>query len=62
MLIHKKWVCIFFIVLGLVMALGNAYLLLKGYGLWQGFMLLLGIGWIWVGASNLRRLQKADLR
>lgn len=60
MLIHKQWVCIVFIVIGLVMALGNAYLLVNGYGLWQGLMFLVGLGWIWVGASNLRRLKKAD--
>lgn len=42
------------------MALGNGYLLLSGYGLWQGLMFLVGLGWIWLGASNLRRLQKTN--
>jgi len=60
MLIHKQWVCIVFIVIGLVMALGDGYLLLNGFGAWQGLMFLVGIGWIWVGASNLQRLRKAD--
>ena len=60
MMIHKQWICIVFIVCGLLMALGNGYLLLMGYGIWQLIVFLAGIGWIWIGASNLRRLRKAD--
>lgn len=60
MIIHKRSVCIVFIVIGLVMALGNGYLLLSGYGLWQGLMFLVGLGWIWLGGSNLRRLQNTE--
>lgn len=62
MIIHKRSMCIFFIALGLLMAAGNGYLLLSGYGLWQGLMFLVGLGWIWVGASNLHRLQNTELK
>jgi hypothetical protein len=62
MLIHKKKGCIFCILLGIFIALGNAYLFVSKPAAWQGLMFLVGIGWIWVGASNLRRLQKTDLQ
>ena len=60
MLIHKKGWCIFYIVLGAFIALGNAYLFMSKPAAWQGFMFLVGVGWIWVGTSNLRRLQQAE--
>jgi hypothetical protein len=41
-------------------ALANAYLFLSSGMAWDGLMFLVGIGWIWLGVSNLRRLQKAD--
>jgi hypothetical protein len=60
MLIHNKRVCIVFIALGVLIAIGNAYLFLNEPAAWQGFMVLVGLGWIWVGASNLRRLQNSE--
>ena len=56
-MIRKKWVCMFYIVLGVILALANAYLFLDRRQVWDAVMFVVGIGWIWVGTSNLRRLQ-----
>ena len=58
MVIQKQWVCIVFIVCGILMVLGDGYLLLIDFGIWQLIVVLVGIVWIWLGASNLRRLRK----
>ena len=55
----KSW-SILFIVLGVIVALANAYLFLSRRMAWDGLMFLVGVGWIWLGASNLRRLQNTD--
>ena len=47
----------FYIVLGVILALANAYLFLDRRQVWDAVMFVVGIGWIWVGVSNLRRLQ-----
>ena len=60
MIINSKSWSIIFIVLGVITAVANAYLFLSEHTAWEGVMLLVGIAWIWIGISNLRRLQKAD--
>ena len=56
-MIRKKWVCMFYIVLGVILALANTYLFLDRRQVWDAVMFVVGIGWIWLGVSNLRRLQ-----
>lgn len=60
MLIHNKTIAILLLISGLMVALGNGFLFLSEHTAWQGFMFFVGVGWIWIGASNLRRLQKLD--
>lgn len=60
MLVRNKWVCILFIIVGIIIALSNAYLFWIQQTAWDAIMFLVGLGWIWLGTSNLRRLQKAD--
>ena len=50
----------FYIVIGVILALANTYLFLDRRQVWDAVMFVVGIGWIWVGTSNLRRLQKAE--
>ena len=60
MLIKNKWVAVLLLISGLMVALSNAYLFLQQPAVWQGIMIIVGIGWIWISVSNLRRLQETD--
>ena len=60
MLIQSKGWSIAFIVLGVIIALSNGYLYLSERTTWSAIMFLVGVGWIFVGVSNLRRLQKTN--
>ena len=60
MLIKGKGWSILFIVLGVIIALANGYLFLSRRVAWDGVMFFVGIGWIWIGVSNLRRLQNTE--
>ena len=60
MIIKNKWIAILLTISGVMVALSNVYLFLNERTAWQGVMILVGIGWIWIGVSNLRRLQHAD--
>jgi hypothetical protein len=60
MLVKNKWICISYTVVGVIIALANAYLFLSRHMAWDGVMFLVGIGWIWLGVSNLWRLQNVD--
>lgn len=46
--------------MGVIIALGNGYLFLVEHSPLRGLVFLVGIGWIWIGISNLRSLQNGD--
>ncbi len=60
MIVKSKWIAITLLISGLMIALGHGYLFLDDHTAWNAFMFLVGIGWIWIGTTNLRRLQNAD--
>lgn len=61
MLIKKKWLCYVYIVLGIIIA-GSNTILFFGYErtVFQALMIATGIGFLFIGVSNLRRLQKTN--
>ena len=61
MYIKTKWGSVAFIVLGVLIALGNGYLFLTEQSALRGLASLVGIGFIWIGMSNLRDLRNGDL-
>jgi hypothetical protein len=60
MILKNKWVAIVLVISGVMVAFSNAYLFLTQPTAWEGLMVIVGIFWIWVGVSNLLRLQKAE--
>lgn len=60
-MIKKKWLCVVYIVLGVIIAVSNAILFVGfDHTIWQAIMLLVGIGFVFIGVSNLRRLQQTS--
>jgi len=59
MAFKNKTFAILLIVSGLMVAVGNAYLFWEHRTPWEAFMFFAGVGWIIIGVSQLRRLQKA---
>jgi len=43
-----------------MVALSNAYLFLQQPAIWQGIMVIVGIGWIWIGIDGYRRFQNTQ--
>ncbi len=60
MIVKKKWIAITLLISGVMMALGNGYLFLNEQTAWDALMFIVGLGWIWIGATNLRRLQMEE--
>ncbi len=59
MIIKKKWVCVAYSIIGVIIALANAVLfLMYDRTVWPAIMILAGIGFLYIGVSNLRRLQQ----
>lgn len=58
-MIKKKWLCYVYIILGIIIAVSNA-ILFFGYEhtVWQALMTATGIGFVYIGVMNLRRLQQ----
>jgi len=57
MILKSKGLCILYIAIGVILTVASAYLFLSEPSPWQGIMLLVGLFWLWIGVSNLRRLQ-----
>jgi hypothetical protein len=60
MTVKNKWTAILLLISGVMVAGSNAYLFLTEHGAWQGVMIIVGIYWLWVGATNVRRMQNEE--
>jgi hypothetical protein len=60
MCFNNKWFPILLIISGIMVALSNAYLFLQQPAIWQGIMVIVGIGWIWIGIDGYRRFQNTQ--
>lgn len=58
-MIKQKWLCYLYIILGIIIAASNTILFL-GYDrtVIQALFALAGLGFVYTGVSNLRRLQR----
>ena len=60
MFFKSKLGSVVFIVIGVMIALGNGYLYLVERSAFRALVFLAGIAWIWIGVSNFRDAQNGD--